>query len=121
MRVLIFGGRDFTDARYMKRILDMMARTEPFDVVIHGGYRGADTLAGRWGASNHSEVIVFKAEWEKYKGAAGPIRNKRMLDEGVPDLAIGFGEGDGTDNMYRQARKAGVEVRRFWPPAQKRT
>ncbi|MEM9912925.1 MAG: hypothetical protein AAF922_19365 [Pseudomonadota bacterium] len=42
--------------------------------------------------------------------AAGPIRNKEMLDEGCPDLVVAFPGGRGTANMVKQAQAAGVEV-----------
>jgi hypothetical protein len=44
----------------------------------------------------------------KARRAAGPIRNKQMLDEAKPDLVIAF--PGGTANTVRQVREAGVPV-----------
>jgi UDP-N-acetylmuramoylalanine-D-glutamate ligase len=55
-------------------------------------------------------VETYEADWDTHGKAAGPIRNKRMLDEGKPDLVVAFPGGRGTANMISQARKAGVEV-----------
>ena len=52
----------------------------------------------------------FPADWNSYGKAAGPIRNKQMLDEGKPDVVIAFPGGTGTANMIMQATKAGVKV-----------
>jgi hypothetical protein len=58
--------------------------------------------------------VVFPAEWKKYGNAAGPIRNARMLNEGVPDVVIAFHENihksKGTKNMMDQACLHGVDV-----------
>ena len=55
------------------------------------------------------ERFVCHADWEKHGKAAGPKRNKRML-EWKPDLVVAFPGGKGTANMVQQARQAGVEV-----------
>ena len=47
--------------------------------------------------------------------AAGPIRNKWMLDDAHPDLVVSFYGGRGTANMIKQAREAGVEVFDVYP------
>ena len=39
------------------------------------------------------------------------IRNRRMLEEGRPDLVIAFPGGKGTANMVRIALQAGIQVR----------
>jgi hypothetical protein len=80
------------------------------DVIIHGAAPGADTLAGQWAADKGIPVEAFPADWEKHGRAAGPIRNKQMLDDGKPDLVVAFPGGWGTANMCKQAREAGVRV-----------
>ncbi len=123
MRVLVCGGRDFTDQEYLTKIL-WQVDTEAcgFSEVLHGGCRGADWLAHLWiheGVPEEGLTCpleqIFRADWDKHGKAAGPIRNQQMLDEGKPDLVLAFAGGKGTDDMCRRAREAGVEVRRFWP------
>ncbi len=38
-------------------------------------------------------VMTFPADREKHGRAAGPIRNKQMLEEGKPDLVAAFPGG----------------------------
>lgn len=45
--------------------------------------------------------------------AAGPMRNKQMLEEGKPDLVVAFPGGAGTENMVKQAKAAGIRVLRI--------
>ncbi len=111
MRVLVCGGRGFTDAKLIASTLDPMHAERPFSTVIHGAAPGADTLAGEWATSRGIPVVAFPADWKGQGRAAGPIRNKRMLDEGRPDLVIAMPGGRGTANMISQAEKAGVAVK----------
>lgn len=106
MRILVCGGRDFNNMTCITTALNHFKPTE----VIHGGCRGVDTLAGEWAKRNGIPVREFKADWDKFGRAAGPIRNQQMLDEAKPDLVVMFPGGIGTRNMANLARNAGVEV-----------
>jgi SLOG family YspA-like protein len=128
VKVLICGGRDFTDWEYFRDKMHELceerkwwAETEddPYyrfsiDVeVIHGGAKGADSLADQWAVLNYLPFYEFKADWDKYGKAAGLIRNQQILDEGKPDVVVAFKGGRGTAHMKRIARAAGVEVIEF--------
>lgn len=123
MRVLVCGGRDFTDWLYFREVMERIAdsqfpRTECDEygnylyavTVIHGDARGADSLADQWAVLNWTGIERYPADWKKYGKAAGPIRNQQMLDKGKPDLVVAFPGGAGTANMVHLAEKAGVRV-----------
>ena len=110
MRVLVCGGREFTDKEYLEKVLDAFNAAIPFECVIEGGAMGADRLAANWAKKNNIENIRFAADWDKYGKAAGPIRNKQMLDEGKPVLVIAFAGHEGTANMIKQAKGANIQV-----------
>lgn len=110
MRVLVCGGREFNDAALMWATLNEQHATDVFTLVIHGGARGADYMAGLWASETGIEVKVFPADWNRHRKAAGPLRNQQMLAEGKPDLVIAFPGGAGTADMVRRANAAGVEV-----------
>ena len=111
MRVLICGDRNWKDYFFIRKVLS--ARLKPTDLVIEGGARGADTLARTAALSLKIEVMEFPAEWAKYGKAAGPIRNKKMLDVGRPDQVWAFHDNiqgsRGTKNMITLAHQAGCE------------
>ncbi len=114
MRVLVCGGRDYEDYDTLKSCLSAMQVTrEPFDVIIHGGAKGADYLADCYAKRHRIPVLSFEADWGKNGSAAGPMRNKKMLDEGKPDLVMAFPGGRGTANMVKQAKARNVEVWQF--------
>jgi len=110
-RVLVCGGRDFNNKEKVFSVLNSYDQDYDFTAVIHGAAKGADSAAGLWASSQqHIKEIRFPANWKKYGKAAGRIRNKRMLEEGKPDLVIAFPGGRGTFNMVMEARAAGIEV-----------
>jgi hypothetical protein len=115
MRVLVCGGRDYTDVTTVERVLDRLHERTPFSCVIHGGARGADTLAGLWAKSRNVPVETHPAAWSKYGRAAGMIRNEQMLRDGRPDVVVAFPGGVGTAGMVRIAREARVPVEAVSP------
>ena len=110
MRVLVCGGRGYSDADKMRRVLDDMHAVTPFDVLIYGMARGADDLAKMWATARGVKRLGFPADWEKHGRSAGPIRNREMIEKGRPDLVIAFPGGRGTQNMIKQANAAAVSV-----------
>lgn len=113
MRVLVCGGRDFSNIAFVWTHLDRLHTELKFTHLIQGGARGADSIARDWARTKPEiERYVSYADWDKHGNAAGPIRNKHML-EWKPDLVIAFAGGAGTADMVRQARAAGVDVRQI--------
>lgn len=110
MKVLVCGGRHYTDTNRIFTVLDKLNEEHGIDCVIEGAANGADRLAGAWARARGKGLCEFPADWETHGRSAGPIRNKQMLDEGKPDLVVAFPGGRGTANMVWQAKKAGVSV-----------
>mgnify|MGYP001616291833 CR=1 FL=1 len=114
MKILICGDRNWRNRASIKREL---LRFDPTtDIVIHGAARGADSIAGDIAMLRGFPVQSFPAKWDEYGRAAGPIRNKLMLDQ-KPDLVVAFHPNisisKGTGNMVKIARAAGVPVEVF--------
>lgn len=117
MRVLVYGGRDFKETNEARAFFwdtllfyDLVGTS--WSTIISGGARGADKFGEMLGAMHGLKVEVYPADWDKYKKAAGHIRNQQMLDSGV-DLAVQFPGGKGTADMRRRLDKAGVKVHEF--------
>ena len=100
MRVLVTGGRDYARRDYLFGALDMLDAKVRIETIIHGDYRGADTLADQWAKRRRREPLPFPptGPWPQ----AGPLRNQRMLDDGHPDLVVAFPGGPGTSDMVRR-------------------
>jgi hypothetical protein len=106
MRLLVCGGRTYSDKDYLFSTLD----TYRPHVVIQGGASGADALAKEWASYRNIPCEEFKADWACHGKAAGPMRNKKMLDEGKPDIVLAFDGGKGTENMKNLAVSYGIRV-----------
>jgi hypothetical protein len=110
MRVLVCGGRDYADRARVFDCLGFFLAHGNLQVLIHGAAHGADTLARQWADFYRVPCLPFPADWARDGRAAGPIRNRRMLVQGRPDLVIAFPGGPGTRDMTTIAHRAGLTV-----------
>ena len=112
-KIIVAGGRDFTDRdriRNICRIYFCNSWLNAADVLISGGCRGADALAQEWAENSGFDFILHPADWDKHGRAAGPIRNRQMAQDGNMLIAFWDGKSRGTKNMIEEALKAGLEV-----------
>lgn len=107
--ILVCGGRNYDD---YEKVYESLANelNRGAVKVIHGGAKGADSLAEKVCSDLGIETEVYQAYWGKYGKSAGAIRNQRMLKKGEPDAVFAFPGGRGTFDMVKKAEKAGVEV-----------
>jgi len=103
MKILICGSRSYED--YTHFCSQMTPYTGLAHTIIHGGARGADSLADRWGKYYKMHIEVFKPNWDKYGKRAGFMRNQEMIDT-KPDLVIAFWDGvsKGTRDTISRAK-----------------
>lgn len=122
-RVVVYGGRDYSNVVRLFGVLDHYHRESGgFAVVIEGEADGVDKLARAWAESRGVPFLPFPADWDdlttppvvlrhrrdgtSYNAAAGGTRNQRMIDEGKPDVGIEFPGGRGTADMHKRLAKA---------------
>ena len=110
MKILVCGDRDWTD---IWTIYDVLNKYPRDTIILHGAARGADTMAGTIAKKLKFTIHSCPAQWEKYGKAAGPIRNRQMLDMN-PDLVIAFHnnieKSKGTKDCIKEAEKRGIPV-----------
>lgn len=108
MKVIIAGGRDFTNYA----LVETAVKLSCFEIsqVVSGKAKGADTLGEVWALANNVTVEAFPADWNQHGRSAGPIRNRQMAEYADALIAIWDGESKGTANMIQQARKLGLDV-----------
>lgn len=111
MKVIIAGGRDFTDVVMLTNYCaDILCATKEVEVVC-GCSQGADILGLDFAAAFGYEVELFPPDWDKHGKAAGPIRNKEMVEYADALIAFWDGKSRGTKDVIDQATKAGLKVR----------
>jgi hypothetical protein len=126
MRVLITGDREWTDALKIRRVLECLKHIHPDAIVVEGEARGADSIAKLLAEELGFKVEGHRAEWTKYRKAAGPIRNQFMIDESRRraevdghhlEHAVAFhadlANSKGTLDMVRRLERAGINVLRI--------
>jgi|SRR5579872_5526260 len=126
-RILVCGSRTWRGYKIIAAKLEKYAHEDT--VIITGKAPGADSLAEWWAVCTQHDYMGFPARWKTQGKAAGMIRNKRMLLDGlgvsagmkVPDippdgvLVLAFHafyeKSKGTKNMVELAQAAGLTVK----------
>ncbi len=133
--MIVYGGRDYAprvgaealadpilEARRLKaiaerefvfRVLDKIHRQRGILCIISGCADGADDAGLEWAELNRIPVARFEVtrrDWEIQGRGAGPRRNQRMIDDGLPDVAVEFPGGAGTRDCRRRLDERGIVV-----------
>ena len=111
-KVLICGDRNWLKWEPIRAWLCKL-QDWGYDTVVEGEARGADTLAREEAEQLGFTVLKFPANWNQYGRAAGPIRNREMLDQ-HPDLVLAFhgniSASKGTRDTVEEAKRRGIPV-----------
>lgn len=121
--LLVCGGRHYADRERAFAVLDRVALRMVITMVRHGACKtGADNLADQWARSRGYEVDPMPAKWQRGIYSAGPIRNSEMAAKiPRPSAGVAFPGGDGTADMVRKLKRAGIPVWEIPPiPGQRR-
>lgn len=119
MRIIVCGGRDFTDRAAVFAALDRLHGRREVSLLIHGAARGADLLAEAWAKEREVNYLGMPARWKKEGRPAGPQRNERMANtRPVADMLVAFPGGSGTADMIAVAEGLGIKV---WQPFKSRS
>ena len=114
-KIIFCGDRNWIDRGWIIQVMSTLKENLKKFVVIEGEAKGVDAMS-RSVALDICELPVkrFPAKWGQHKLAAGPIRNRQMLDEGKADAVVAFhlnlDESKGTADMVREARNRGLPV-----------
>lgn len=118
MRVIIAGGRDFTNYTYAKEILDKLFRRLNKEklIIISGGARGADAIGERYAREHNIALEIYEADWNRqpdgsYDKSAGYKRNTQMADVSQALVAFWDGRSRGTNHMIKIAEAKNLNVR----------
>lgn len=119
-KLLVCGSRNFNDYHFLQFMLDKIFID--YDLcnynveLVSGHCSGADELAEKYAQENNLNIKIFEAQWKHYGRAAGPRRNKEMIDYiyNFPscNLVVAFvsPESVGTLNTIRLAKKLQIPV-----------
>ncbi len=112
-RVIVAGGRDFSDYELLAEKLDFLLENITSPVIVSGTARGADTLGEQYAAERGYSVNRFPADWQTHGKRAGYLRNAEMAKNA--DCLVAFWNGrrerSGTYMMIQIAKERGLQVR----------
>ena len=113
------GGRDLAWS-HQRVTAELLARSGGRSVhrLFHGGARGADAAIARAAHQLGRPALALPAAWERHGRAAGPIRNRELLQLAIAEamahtspmastsvLVLAFPGGPGTASLVQQARR----------------
>lgn len=113
------GDRDLAWS-HQRVAVELLARSggRLVHLVLHGGARGADAAIARAAHQLGWCSLVMPAEWGRHGRAAGPIRNRELLEQAIARavahtspgsiasvLVVAFPGGAGTASLVQQARR----------------
>lgn len=112
--VALFCG-DRNSAIVFEESITFELKTLPkFSIVVHGGCKGVDLYAAELARQQKIESVEFKADWDSFGKAAGPLRNEKMLNEMKPDVVFAYHPdikfSKGTKDMMDRAWKRKIPV-----------
>jgi hypothetical protein len=124
MRLVVTGGRDYSDTTRIFAALDELHARRPVSFLIEGEASGLDIRAKAWARQRGIDVEPFPSDWDDtshpdavvrytrngkpYDVTAGTRRNQQMIDDGKPDFGLVFPGGTGTADMRSRLAKAGI-------------
>ncbi len=123
MKLIIAGGRDIKlHHEFLHHVLSLYFKGSVCQIneIISGGASGVDYSAKRL-CENSTGVSVFDkhffgrykefpADWDAHGKAAGPIRNKQMVEYADALLLIWDGESRGSASMKNEMVKLNKSV-----------
>ena len=112
----IVGSRNFFDSDFLKEQIRKALKKWKLDLsdieyIVSGGARGVDTMAEEFAIENGIPFKKFEPQWDYYGKAAGPIRNRAIMECVTHVLALPSCVCSiGTKSAIKMARKYKREV-----------
>jgi hypothetical protein len=125
MRIVVTAYRHWQNPRTvwnrMQRLQDQCAlERSGLEVAVGDCPTGGDLFVRDWAVTAPVALRVFHADWDRYGHAAGPIRNKEMINtmlrEGGVDKVVAFLHplSLGASGCAEYAASLGLTVERIW-------
>ena len=106
MKLLITGSRKFDNYKVLKQAIEEVQKLqgEKITIVLHGGAKGADTLAQSWAEENKVPTQIIKPDYKKHNGKTAPlIRNIELVK--LADCTLALYTKDRTGGTWYTSQK----------------
>jgi len=112
-RIIIAGGRNYTDYAHMEKVLDEHLDLTPQTVIVSGKAKGADKLGEEYAEKRSLKVQAFPAHWDFFGKAAGHIRNQNMSWFSTHAMVFWDKVSRGSKNMIDTAYRDKLKLQVF--------
>ena len=106
----IVGTRTFNDYKLLKKKVDEINKKTKINMIVSGGCTGTDKLAEKYAKENKIPTKIFIPNWKKYNKAAGPIRNKLIVESSDKVIAFWDQVSKGTLSSINLAKQMNKEL-----------
>jgi hypothetical protein len=110
MRIIVNGGRNYSDLTLVEPELTKLHRYTPIDVVIHGCSGAHAGAVEHWARSRGIPIVRYPPNWERFGHRSEMLRNMFMIKDSRPDLLVAFPGGENTADLIQRAVNTGIAV-----------
>lgn len=119
-RVLIAGGRHFTDYPSLRAALDvLLANRLPDVVLLTAGGRGVPMLAASYGAANGLEVVVRVPDYRHFPTDAEERRDAFLVGEADAAVVVWADRDPEVRRVLELVQRRGIPVHVIGAPPKK--
>lgn len=108
MKTIVAGSRTFNNYKLLKSTLDEITEITE---IVSGTAKGADTLGEKYAKESNIPLVLFPADWNKYRNSAGYIRNEEMAKYADACIVFWDGKSKGTKHMIDLALKYQLDLK----------
>ena len=102
MKLAIVGCRDYRNKEEFIFLMNTFFKNQDITKIVSGGASGTDLMAKNYAQERGIAYKEFPANWNQYGKAAGPIRNKEIVD--YSDKVVAFWD------MQSRGTKSTIEI-----------
>jgi len=107
MKVAVIGSRVFEGNHLIEHYLDCELQKYSNPSIISGGASGVDSIAKEYAINKGLDYTEINADWSSYGRAAGPIRNKLIVEMADTVYAFWDEASKGTWSTIQLAKRLG--------------
>lgn len=109
-RIVIGGYRNFDNYEIFKNFVDLCIGDKSEITILSGHCKGVDLMGERYAKEKGFALEIYPADWKKYGRAAGPIRNRQMVENADSVIAFVSETASGTKKLIENAKKLNKEL-----------
>jgi hypothetical protein len=107
VKIAIVGSRKYAPMKDVRNFVKALKKNDEEYVIVSGGAHGVDRVAEEEAREQGIPVEIYIPNWQAHGKAAGPMRNKKIVDAADAVYAFWDGESRGTKSSIDLAEGAG--------------